>query len=192
MLNRIFEFSLRNRFLVIVFAVLGVGVGIYSLRSLPIDAVPDVTPNQVQILTNAPALGTVEVEQFITFPVETAMSDLAGIERILSISRFGLSAVSVYFDERMDIYFCRRLVMERLPDAREAIPRGLGTPKMGPISTGLGGIYQFEVKGAGHSLMELRSILEWDIAFKLKSVPGVVEVNTYGGELKTYEVQLDV
>jgi cobalt-zinc-cadmium resistance protein CzcA len=97
----------------------------------------------------------------------------------------------VYFDEGMDIYFCRRLVMERLPAAREAIPAGLGSPEMGPISTGLGEIYQFEVRGEGYSLMELRSILEWDVAFKLKSVPGVVEVNTYGGELKTYEVQLD-
>ncbi len=191
MLNRIFEFSLRNRFIVLVFAALLVGVGVYSLGRLPIDAVPDVTPNQVQILTNAPGLGPVEVEQFITFPVETAMSGLPGVEKIRSVSRFGLSAVTVYFDEGMDIYFCRRLVMERLPAAREAIPAGLGNPEMGPISTGLGEIYQFEVRGEGYTLMELRSILEWDVAFKLKSVPGVVEVNTYGGELKTYEVQLD-
>ncbi len=191
MLNRVFELSLRNRFLVLVFAGLLIAVGVYSLQRLPIDAVPDVTPNQVQILTNAPGLGPVEVERFITFPVETAMSGLPGIEKIRSVSRFGLSAVSVYFDEGLDIYFCRRLVMERLPAAREAIPAGLGTPEMGPISTGLGEIYQFEVRGEGFSLMELRSILEWDIAFKLKSVPGVVEVNSYGGELKTYEVQLD-
>jgi cobalt-zinc-cadmium resistance protein CzcA len=191
MLTRIFEFSLRNRFLILVFTGLIIGIGVYSLRQLPIDAVPDVTPNQVQILTNAPGLGPVEVERFITFPVETAMSGLPGIEIIRSVSRFGLSAVTVYFEEGMDIYFARRLVMERLPAAREAIPAGLGAPEMGPISTGLGEIYQFEVKGEGYSMMELRSILEWDIAFKLKSVPGVVEVNTYGGELKTYEVQLD-
>ncbi|MFQ5666195.1 MAG: efflux RND transporter permease subunit [Candidatus Binatia bacterium] len=191
MVNRVFEFSLRNRFIVVVFAGLVVAFGVHSLQQLPIDAVPDVTPNQVQILTNAPGLGPVEVERFITFPVETAMSGLPGIELIRSVSRFGLSAVTVYFDEGMDIYFCRRLVMERLPAAREAIPEGFGTPEMGPISTGLGEIYQFEVRGEGYSLMELRSILEWDIAFKLKSVPGVVEVNTYGGKLKTYEVQLD-
>lgn len=191
MVNRIFEFSLRNRFIVLVFAGLLVALGISALQSLPIDAVPDVTPNQVQILTNAPALGPVEVEKFITFPVETAMSGLPGIELIRSVSRFGLSAVTVYFDESMDIYFARRLIMERLPAAREAIAAGLGTPEMGPISTGLGEIYQFEVRGEGYSLMELRSILEWDIAFKLKSVPGVVEVNTYGGELKTYQVQVD-
>jgi len=191
MLNRIFEFSLHNRFLVLVLAGLFVVFGVSAMRSLPIDAVPDVTPNQVQILTNAPGLGPLEVERFITFPVETAMSGLPGITLIRSVSRFGLSAVTVYFDEGMDIYFCRRLIMERLPSAREAIAADLGAPEMGPISTGLGEIYQFEVRGEGFSEMELRSILEWDVAFKLKAVPGVVEVNTYGGELKTYQVQLD-
>ena len=190
MLNRILEFSLANRFLIIIIALVVVGIGIRSMLKLPIDAVPDVTPNQVQILTNSPGLGPVEVERFITFPVETAMSGLPGIESIRSVSRFGLSAVTVTFEEDVDIYFARRLVMERLPQAREMIPDGFGTPEMGPISTGLGEIYQFEVKGEGYSLMELRSILEWDIAFKLKSVPGIVEVNTYGGELKTFEVQL--
>ncbi|HOK46533.1 MAG TPA: CusA/CzcA family heavy metal efflux RND transporter, partial [Bryobacteraceae bacterium] len=143
------------------------------------------------ILTRAPGLGPVEVERFITFPVETAMSGLPGITDIRSVSRFGLSVVYVFFEDDIDIYFARRLVMERLPQAREMIPAGFGTPEMGPISTGLGEIYQFEVKGKGYSSMDLRSILEWDIAFKLRSVPGVVEVNTYGGELKTYEVQLD-
>jgi cobalt-zinc-cadmium resistance protein CzcA len=190
MLNRILEFSLANRFLIIIIALVIAGLGIRSILILPIGAVPDVTPNQVQILTNSPGLGPVEVERFITFPVETAMSGLPGIEGIRSVSRFGLSAVTVTFEEDVDIYFARRLVMERLPQAREMIPEGFGTPEMGPISTGLGEIYQFEVKGEGYSLMELRSILEWDIAFKLKSVPGIVEVNTYGGELKTYEVQL--
>ena len=188
---RIVDFALKNRFLILVFTCLLLGVGIYSMLRLPIDAVPDVTPNQVQILTEAPGLGPIEVERLITFSVETAMSGLPGITDIRSISRFGLSAVYLYFEEDMDIYFARQLVMERLPQAREAIPPGFGTPEMGPISTGLGEIYQFEVGGTGYSLMELRSILEWDIAFKLRSVPGVVEVNSYGGELKTYEVQLD-
>lgn len=191
MLNRIFEFALNNRFLILVFAGLIIASGVYSMTILPIDAVPDVTPNQVQILTNAPGLGPVEVEKFITFPVETAMSGLPGIELIRSVSRFGLSAITIYFDESMDIYFCRRLVMERLPQAREAIPQGLGNPEMGPISSGLGEIYQFEVKGEGYSLMELRTILDWDIAFKLRSVPGVIEVNAFGGELQTFEFQLD-
>ncbi len=190
-MHRIIELSLKYRFLVIVLACLAVGIGIRSLQRLPIDAVPDITPNQVLILTRAPGLGPVEVERFITFPVETAMSGLPGIENIRSVSRFGLSAVTIFFKEDMEMYFCRRLVMERLPQAKEMIPPGFGNPEMGPISTGLGEIYQFEVKGAGYSAMDLRSILEWDIAFKLRSVPGIVEVNTYGGQLKTYEVQVD-
>jgi cobalt-zinc-cadmium resistance protein CzcA len=190
-MHRIVEFSLKYRFLIIVLTFLLIGVGLYSLKQLPIDAVPDITPNQVLIITRAPGLGPVEVERFITFPVETAMSGLPGIETIRSTSRFGLSVVYVYFQEGMDLYFVRRLVMERLPQAREMIPAGFGSPEMGPISSGLGEIYQFEVRGQGYSQMELRSILEWDIAFKLRSVPGVVEVNSFGGELKTYELQLD-
>ena len=119
-MHRIIDFSLNNRFLIIVFVLLLIGMGLNALSNLPIDAVPDVTPNQVQILTNAPGLSPLEVEQFITFPVETAMSGLPGIETIRSVSRFGLSAVTVYFEEDMDIYFCRRLILERLPQALSA------------------------------------------------------------------------
>ncbi len=191
MLKSLFELSLRNRFLILTFVGLIIAAGIYAMRKLPIDAVPDVTPNQVQILTNSRGLGPVEVEKFITFPVETAMSGLPGIKLIRSVSRFGLSAVTVFFEEGMDIYFCRRLVMERLPRAQQAIPPGFGNLEMGPISTGLGEVFQIEVRGQGYSLMQLRTILDWDIAFKLRSVPGVVEVNSYGGELQTYEVALD-
>ena len=190
-MHRLIDFSLRNKFLVLIFTAVIVAAGIYSMLRLPIDAVPDVTPNQVLVLTQAPGLSPLEIERNITFPVETAMSGLPGITEIRSVSRFGLSAVYIYFGEEMDIYFARRLVMERLPAAREAIPAGFGVPEMGPISSGLGEIFQFEVRGQGVSLMELRSILEWDIAFRLRSVQGVVEVNSYGGELKTYEVQLD-
>jgi cobalt-zinc-cadmium resistance protein CzcA len=190
-MHRLIDFSLRNKFLVLVLTAVMVGFGVRAMLRLPIDAVPDVTPNQVLVLTQAPGLGPLEVERFITFPVETAMSGLPGITDVRSVSRFGLSAVYIYFEENLDLYFVRRLVLERLPDARAAIPEGLGTPSMGPISSGLGEIYQFEVRGEGQSLMDLRSILEWDIAFKLRSVPGVVEVNSYGGELKTYEVQID-
>ncbi|MCC7340242.1 MAG: efflux RND transporter permease subunit [Bryobacterales bacterium] len=190
-MRKIIEFSLRNRLLILMLAVLAAGAGLYSLRDLPIDAVPDITPNQVLLITRAPGLGPLEVEQFITFPVEASMSGLPGIKEIRSVSRFGLSVVYVFFDEDLDIYFARRLVMERLPQASEAIPPGFGAPEMGPISTGLGEIYQFEVRGEGHSAMELRSILDWDIALKLRTVPGVVEVNTYGGEVKTYEAQLE-
>lgn len=190
-MNKVVEFALRNRFLVLAFMVLVIGVGIWAMRVLPIDAVPDITPNQVIVLTDAPGLGPAEVERLITFPVETAMSGLPGVTEIRSISRFGLSSVTIFFKEEMEIYFCRRLIMERLPQAKDAIPAGFGTPEMGPISTGLGEIYQFEIRGQGYSLMDLRSILEWDIAPLLRSEPGVVEVNAFGGELKTYEVQLD-
>jgi len=190
-MHKLIEFCLKFKFLILVLTGLLVAAGFNAMLKLPIDAVPDVTPNQVQVLTQAPGLGPLEVEQFITFPVETAMSGLPGIEKIRSVSRFGLSAIYIYFEEDMDIYFARRLVMERMPEARDAIPEGFGSPEMGPISTGLGEIYQFEVRGDGRTLMELRSILDWDIAFKLRSTPGVVEVNSYGGEAKTYQVSLD-
>lgn len=191
-MHRIIEWALRYRGLVLI-GVVGVIVhGVYSLQQLPIDAVPDITPNQVLVLTRAPSLSPVEVEQFLTFPIETAMTGLPGIERIQSVSKNGLSYVAIYFKEDVDTYFARRLVMERLPQARESIPSGMGSPEMGPIATGLGEIYQFKVTGpAGSSLMDLRSVLDWDIAPKLRSVPGIVEVNTHGGELKTYEVQVD-
>src|SRR5574338_1094362 len=190
-MHRLIDVALRNKFLVLILTAVLVGLGIDAMLKLPIDAVPDVSPNQVVVITRAPGLGPAEVEKFVTVPVETAMSGLPGITDIRSISRFGLSSVSIYFEEGLDIYFVRRLVMERLPEAREAIPEGFGVPAMGPISTGLGEIYQFEVAGKGYSPMELRSILDWDIGFKLRSVPGVVEVNAFGGELKTYEVQVD-
>ncbi|NOX53334.1 MAG: efflux RND transporter permease subunit [Planctomycetes bacterium] len=194
MINRLIEASLNNRFVVLLLVVALIGLGTVSMLRLPVDAVPDITSIQVQVLTNAPALGPVEVEQFITFPVEAAMSGLPRVTEIRSVTRFGLSAVTVVFEEGTDIYWARQLVNERLQQARENIPEGFGSPEMGPISTGLGEILQFEVRakpGYDYSLMDLRSILDWDIAFKLRSVPGVVEVNTFGGQLKTYEVQID-
>jgi len=139
-------------------------------------------------------LGPVEVEQFITFPVENAMSGIPRIEEIRSISRFGLSAVTVAFEEGTDIYWARNLINERLLQARENIPAGMGTPELGPIATGMSEIYQFEVRGetgTDFSLSDLRTLLDWQIAFQLRGVPGVTEVNTFGGELKTYEVQVD-
>jgi len=191
-MQRIIAWALGYRAVVLMGVFFTVAFGVYSLRQLPIDAVPDITPNQVLVLTRAPSLSPVEVEQFLTFPVETAMTGLPGVERIQSVSKNGLSYVAIYFKEDIDTYFARRLVMERLPQARESIPPGMGIPEMGPIATGLGEIYQFKVTGPpGSSLMDLRSILDWDIAPKLRSVPGIVEVNTHGGELKTYEVQVD-
>jgi cobalt-zinc-cadmium resistance protein CzcA len=190
MIERVLEWSLGNRFMVLVLAAVLVAAGLNALRSLPIDAVPDVTNVQVQVLTTAPALGPEEVERFITTPVELAMSGLPRLQEVRSISRFGLSAVTVVFEDGTDIYFARQLVNERVQGAREDIPPGYGTPEMGPVSTGLGEIYQFEVRGEGKSQMELRTILEWEISPRLRAVPGVVEVNAFGGELKTYEVQL--
>lgn len=185
------RFCLNNRFLVLIGAVLAVVIGAWAASVLPIDAVPDITPNQVIVYTTSPSLSPIEIEQLVTFPVETSMSGLPGVKEIRSLSRFGLSYVTIFFDEGKDIYFCRQLVQERLAQARQEIPSEFGSPQMGPISTGLGEILQFEVKGKGYSPMELRSILDWNIAFQLRSVPGIVEVNTQGGELKTYEVDLD-
>ncbi len=190
-MHRVIEFSLRFKFLILVMTGMLVAVGVNSMYRLPIDAVPDVTPNQVQVLTRANGLSPLEVERFITFPVETSLSGVPGIQTIRSVSRFGISAVYVYFEEDVDLFFARQLVLERLEEARDAIPEGYGSPELGPISTGLGEILQFEVRSETHSLMELRSILDWEIAFRLRSVPGVVEVNAYGGEAKTYQIQLD-
>jgi len=190
-MSKIIDFSLDNRFLVIIFWVLVVAVGINSMLQLPIDAVPDVTNVQVLVFTDAPGLPPEEVERFITFPVETAMSGLPAIEEIRSVSKFGLSNVTVVFEEGTDIYWARQLISERLVEAREEIPAGYGVPTMGPISTGLGEIYQFEVRGEGYTPMQLRTILDWYVNFQLRSVPGVVEVNAFGGELKTYQVTLD-
>jgi cobalt-zinc-cadmium resistance protein CzcA len=190
-MHRIVALALRFRFIVLLATLLVVVVGMFSLKNLLIEGVPDITPNQVLVLTRAPSLSPPEVEKYISFPVEWSMSGLPGITNVYSLSKQGFSYVAIYFKEDMDIYFCRRLVMERLPQAQALIPPGMGEPEMGPISTGLGEIYQFKVTGGGLSNMDLRSILDWDIAPKLRSVPGVVEVNTHGGELKTYEVQVD-
>ncbi|MCA9168719.1 MAG: efflux RND transporter permease subunit [Planctomycetales bacterium] len=194
MVKHIISWALENRFIVILLSIVLLGVGLIAAKTLPLDAVPDLTNVQVQVLTTSPALGPVEVEQFITFPVENAMSGLPRVAEIRSISRFGLSAVTVAFEDGTDIYWARNLVNERLQMARESIPAGMGDPQMGPIATGMSEIYQFEVRaeeGSNYSLMDLRTILDWQIAFQLRSVPGVIEVNTFGGELKTYEVQVD-
>jgi heavy metal efflux system protein len=191
MLEGLFTFSLKYRFLVIVFTALIVGAGVFALRELPIDAVPDITTVQVQILTRTSPIGPVEVERYVTFPVEAAMSGIQDVEQIRSISRFGLSAVTVVFKEHVNIYFARQQVAERLVQTRENIPPGFGTPELGPISTGLGEVYQFVVRGKGYSAMELRTILDWQIGYRLRSVPGVVEVSPLGGFAKQYQVVLN-
>ena len=208
MIKRLIDFSLDNRFLVLVMWLLIVVLGLDAITKLPIDAVPDVTNVQVQVLTNSPGLAPEEVERLITFPVETAMSGLPEIEEIRSVSKFGLSVVTVVFEEGTDIYWARQLVGERLTEARGQIPEGYGAPALGPISSGLGEIYQFEVRGepmcagdgedgdgedgdACYTPMELRTLLDWTVNYQLRSVPGIVEVNSFGGQLKTYQVTLD-
>ena len=191
MIKRIIDFSLDNRLLVLIGWLIVVALGWRAMQRLPIDAVPDVTNVQVQVLTNTPGLAPQEVESFITFPVEAAMSGIPRVEQIRSVSKFGLSVVTVVFEEGTDIYWARQLVGERLVEAREQIPEGYGEPAMGPISSGLGEIYQFEVRGEGYSPMELRDILDWNVNYQLRSVPGVVEVNSFGGELRAYQVSLD-
>ncbi|MBV8676398.1 MAG: efflux RND transporter permease subunit, partial [Planctomycetaceae bacterium] len=194
MLNAIIESSLQNRFLVIVGTLLVAGLGIYSAVNLPIDAVPDLTNIQVQVITEAPALSPLEVETMLSFPVEGAMSGLPNVEQIRSISKFGISVVTIVFKEGTDLYRARQLVGERLPRAAAAIPQGYGTPTLGPITTALGEVFQFQVKAtreSGVTPMELRSILDWFVAYQLRSVPGVTEINSHGGELKTYQVELD-
>ena len=190
-MDYLLSLSLRYRFFSIVTTAVVIALGLWSFRGLTIDAVPDLTPVQVQILTRAPALGPVEVEQFVTFPIETSLNGLPALRELRSISRYGLSVVTAIFEERTDIYRARQLVAERLSRAVERIPLEYGRPVMGPLTTGLGEVYQFTVKGAGYSPMALRTLLEWDIGMKLRAVPGVVEVNIWGGEPQQFQVILD-
>jgi cobalt-zinc-cadmium resistance protein CzcA len=184
-------FALRNRLLVIAMTLGLVGLGLWSMVRLPIDAIPDVTNVQVQVNTNAPALSPLEVERQITLPVELAMFGLPQLQQIRSLSKFGLSQVTVIFEDGTDLYFARQQVQERLQIAREEIPASLGTPEMGPISTGLGEIFQYAVVADSTSRMnatELRTIQDWIVALQLRAVPGVAEVNSFGGFEKQYQV----
>ncbi len=190
-MERLLILSLRYRFFTLVTLLLVMGGGVYSLGELPIDAVPDLTPVQVQILTRAPALGPVEVEQFVTFPIETNLSGLPGLKELRSISQYGISVVTAIFEDDLDLYFVRQLVNERLAIAVEQIPSEYARPMMGPLTTGLGEVYQFTLSGDGYSPMELRTLLEWDIGRRLRAIPGVVEVNIWGGREKQFQVMVD-
>ncbi|WP_394850857.1 CusA/CzcA family heavy metal efflux RND transporter [Pendulispora brunnea] len=190
-LSAVVRFSLRNRAIVLMATVLLVAAGIHSAFNLPIDAVPDVTNVQVQVITSAPALAPVEVEQYISVPVERAMAGMPRTTEIRSISKYGLSVVTVVFRDGTDIYFARQQVGERLREAQDAVPERYGKPEMGPITSGLGEIYQFTVRNERLSLMELEEILDWQIAPQLRIVPGVVEVNSFGGEDRQYQIKLD-
>jgi len=195
MLDKIIDFSIRQRVIVLLATVVLAGIGVLSFTRLPIDAVPDITNIQVQINTNVPALSPVEVEKQITFPIEWSMGGLPKIEQIRSISRYGLSQVTVVFEDGTDIYWARQLVGERLTEAREALPDGLAEPQMGPISSGLGEIYMWSVEANGpkpdgnlYSEQDLRTVQDWIIRPQLRTVKGVTEVNSIGGYEKQFHI----
>lgn len=189
MLNAIITWSLNHRFLVIALTLVLMGAGVNTLLHLPVDAFPDTTPVQVQVNTTAPALSPLEIEQQITFPVEQAIAGLPGLEEVRSISKFGLSQVTVTFEDGTDVYFARQLVMERLQTVE--MSEGINRPEMGPVATGLGEIYHYVVTSPNHTLRELTTLHDWVIKPRLQSVPGVAEVNTWGGERKQYHVLAD-
>jgi cobalt-zinc-cadmium resistance protein CzcA len=190
-LGRLVEFSVRRRGVVLALWAAILGAALVSLPRLSIDAVPDVTNTQVSILTSAPGLSPLEVEQYLTFPVEMAMNGVPGLDEIRSISRTAVSAVTVIFRDGTDPWLARQMVSERLKNAEADIPPGYGHPELGPVSTGLGEIYEFYLCSKHHTPMELRTMLDWIVAHKLRAVPGVVEVNGMGGEVKQYQVVID-
>ncbi|MDB5017294.1 MAG: acriflavine resistance protein [Mucilaginibacter sp.] len=196
MIDRIIEFSVRNKLIVGLFVLLMVAGGIYSATRLPVDAVPDITNNQVLIITVSPSLAAPEVERLITAPTERLMASLPQLKEMRSISRFGLSNVTVVFDDNMDIARARQQVSERLSQLKAMIPPGIGEPDMGPVTTGLGEVYQYYVvPKAGYenkyTLTELRTMQEWIVRRQLLGVPGVADVSSLGGKLKQYEVIID-
>jgi cobalt-zinc-cadmium resistance protein CzcA len=196
MINRFIQFSIRNKFTVGLFTVALVLYGSYSLTQLPIDAVPDITNNQVQVFTLSPSLAAQEVEQFVTAPIERSLASLPDLKEVRSISRFGLSVITIVFDDKVDIYFARTLVDQRLKEAEEEIPAGMGQPFMGPVSTGLGEVYQYVLHVQPgfedrYTDMQLREMQDWIVARQLLGTPGVAEVISFGGHLKQYEVAID-
>ena len=191
MLERLVLASIRNRSLVILLTTLLVALGAFSLRELAIDAVPDITTVQVQIATKTAPMSAADVERYVTYPIELAMTGLPETEEVRSTSRFGISVVTVVFKEHVDIYRARQLVSERMPEAREQVPEELGSPAMLPITTGLGEVYMFVLHGPSHTPMELRELLDWEIAPRLRSVPGVIEVSAEGGYEKQFHVVVD-
>jgi cobalt-zinc-cadmium resistance protein CzcA len=189
-IKRIVELSLENRVVVTLAVLLLVVIGLRGFRMLPIDAVPDVTSVQVQVLTNAPGLSPLETEQLVSRPIELAMAGIPGARIVRSVSRAGVSAVTIVFDDDVELTDARTLVDQRLMGAREAVPSSASRPEMGPFSTGLGEVYHFTVRWPGHDAREVRTLLDWEIARPLRSVPGVVEVNGWGGERAQLEVRL--
>lgn len=196
MIDKIIGFSIRNKAIIIVFVIALIGWGIYSLSKLPIDALPDITNNQVQVHAIAPALAAQDVEQTITSPLEITMANIPGIIEIRSVSRFGLSVITIVFRDDFDIYLARELVFQKIQGAQDLIPQGVATIEMSPIATGLGEIYQYELQAEpGYeekfSLNELRTMQDWVVKRQLEGTPGVAEINSFGGFIKQYEIAVD-
>ncbi len=196
MIDKIIHFSINNKLIVGLFVAILIGWGLYSVQHLPIDAVPDITDNQVQVITNAPTLAAQEVEQLITYPLEMMLGNIPNVLEIRSISRFGLSVITVVFKESTDIYLARQLIGERIRDAKSEIPEELGNPEMSPITTGLGEIYQYviyadEAHKDQYTSTDLRSIQDWVVKRQLTGIEGVIEINSSGGHLKQYEVAFE-
>lgn len=196
MLNKIIEFSIKNKLIIGIFTLGLIIWGLWSASKLPVDAVPDITNNQVQIITTTPTLAAQETEQLVTFPIEQSIANLPDLAEMRSISRFGLSVITVVFKDEVDIYFARQLINEKLKEAVEKIPKGIGTPELAPVSTGLGEVYQYVIhpkKGAEnkYSAMDLRTMQDWIVARQLYGTPGIAEVNSFGGLLKQYEVAVN-
>ncbi|MBP6431536.1 MAG: efflux RND transporter permease subunit, partial [Ferruginibacter sp.] len=195
MLTKIIEFSVRNKLIIGLFIVALIGYGTYQATKLPIDAVPDITNNQVQVITIAPSFGATDIERLVTFPIEQANSNISGMKEIRSFSRFGLSLVTIVFDDATDVYWARQQVAERLQQVQTQIPAGIGSPALGPVSTGLGEIYQYVVKPKkGYEqkfdATQLRTIQDWIVRRQLLGVKGVAEVSSFGGKLKQYEIAI--
>jgi len=196
MLNKIIDFSIRNKLIVGLFVIALIGYGTYEVTQLPIDAVPDITNNQVQVITVAPSFGATDIERLVTFPIEQANTNISGLKEIRSFSRFGLSLVTIVFNDETDIYWARQQVVERLQKIQSQIPQGIGVPELGPVSTGLGEIYQYVVRAKEgyekkYNETELRTIQDWLVRRQLLGVKGVAEVSSFGGKLKQIEIAID-
>src|SRR4051794_30977588 len=189
MLNGLIALSLKNRFVVLLLAAILVVLGLRAAAMLPLDAFPDTTPVQVQINTVAPSLAPEQVEQLITFPVEYALGGLKGLEEVRSVSKFGISQVVAIFSDDIDIYFARQQINERLSEAQ--LPAGLPRPTLGPVATGLGEVYHYLITSDVYDLTELRTLQDWVIRPRLRRVPGVAEINSWGGFEKQFEVRAD-
>lgn len=193
MLNKIIGFSVKNKLIIGLFVFVLIGWGTYEVTKLPIDAVPDITDNQVQVITVSPSLGAPDIERLLTFPIEQACSSIAGMKQIRSFSRFGLSLVTIVFTDETDIYWARQQISEKLQQVQRDIPSGIGSLEMAPISTGLGEIYQYVVRPEKgyenqYDATELRTIQDWIVRRELLGTPGVAEVSSFGGKLKQYEI----